>query len=73
MGMKNQNILPGVPNSDPTRFKTYDNLPPESCLKGHEDILAHLKVVSKHYYLEPEISIALAEELDQLETLRRVV
>ena len=45
--MKNQNILPGVPNSDPTRFKTYENLPPESCLKGHEDILAHLKVVSK--------------------------
>ena len=71
--MKNQKILPGVPNSDPTRLKTYENLPPESCLKGHEDILAHLKVLSKHYYLEPEISIALAEELDQLETLRRVV
>ena len=70
--MKNQNILPGVPNSDPTH-KKYENLPPESCLNSHEDILATLKVVSKHYYLEPEISIPLAEELDQLETLRRVV
>ena len=70
--MKNQNILPGIPNSDPTH-KTYDNLPPESCLNSHEDILAHLKVASKQYYLEPEISIALAEELDQLETLRRLV
>ena len=70
--MKNQNILPGVPNSDPTRFKTYDNLPPESCVSAHEDILSHLKVAAKHYYLEPEVSIALAEELNQLETLRRI-
>ena len=71
MGVKIRDGFFIVPNSDPTRFETYDNLPRESCLNAHEDILTHLNVVARQYYLEPKVSLTLAEELDQMEPLRR--
>ena len=71
MGVKIRNGFLIVPNSDPTRFQTYDNLPHESCLNDHEDILTHLEVVARQYYLEPKVSLTLAQELDEMEPLRR--
>ena len=71
MGVKIRDGFLIVPNSDPTRFQTYDNLPSESCLNDHEDILTHLEVVARQYYLEPKVSLTLAEELNQMEPLRR--
>ena len=72
MGVKIRDGFLIVPNSDPTRFQKYDKLPRESCLNAHEDILTHLEVVARQYYLEPKISLTLAEELDQMEPLRRL-
>lgn len=71
MGVKIRDGFLIVPNSDPTRFQTYDNLPHESCLNDHEDILTHLEVVARQYYLEPKVSLTLAQELDEMEPLRR--
>ena len=72
MGFRLQDYMPGVPNSDPTRFKIYENLPPENCLNGHEPYLVTLEVKAKQYYLEPNIPVTLAEELNQLGTLKRL-
>ena len=72
MGYKNKNFLPGIPNSDPTRFETYNDLPPESCNNGHEDYLTVLEVTAKQYYLEPNLPVSAAEELNQLKPLKRI-
>ena len=72
MGIKNKEILPVIPNSDPTRYENYNNLPPESCLNAHEPYLTVLEVNAKQYYLEPNIPVSQAEELDQLKTLKRI-
>ena len=71
MGVKIRDGFLIVPNSDPTRFQTYDNLPHESCLNDHEDILTHLEVVARQYYLGPKDSLTLAQEFDEMEPLRR--
>ena len=71
MGVKIRNGFLIVPNSDPTRSQAYDTLPHESCLNDHEDILTHLEVVARQYYLEPKVSLTLAQELDEMEPLRR--
>ena len=59
-----------IPNSDPTLFQNSQSC--GAAILGTANELITLEVTAKQYYLKPNVSISLAEELNQLKPLKRI-
>ena len=59
-----------IPNSDPTLFQNSQSC--GAAILGTANVLITLEVGAKQYYLKPNVSITLAEELNQLKPLKRI-
>ena len=51
MGFKLKDFIPLVPNTDPTRYQNYSDLPIQACQVGSEPWLFHLEVQTNQFYL----------------------
>ena len=59
-----------IPNSDPTLFQNSQSC--GAAILGTANELITLEVTAKQYYLKPNVSISLVEELNQLKPLKRI-
>jgi len=64
-GFKSMDWLPGIPNTDPLRTVSEDDLPPEACSVGKNADLSYLVATGKQYYLAPDFGAEEAELLSQ--------
>merc|ERR1712088_747622 len=63
-GMKLQDWLPGVPNTDPNRAKPYtDPVPDGQCKGGHDSTVNLLRLHLRQLFLDPGMGASEGEEL----------
>ena len=64
-GLKSNDLLPGIPNTDPLLFQPPSELPPEACETAEKDSLDFLDVTVHQYYLESDFDVEMAQDLSK--------